>query len=312
MNDFKISLLIPTMNRPESLKDTLLSYMNSITIPDQIVVVDQSKDEETINKTRRILESYSKKTEVNFVHLDKPSLTAARNTAISLAKNEIIVCSDDDINVMEDTLSNVTKIMSECDIALIAGQDIFSKNKGSNILGYFMGTRSFQKRNIGHVTKSLLGRYPYIEDDANVMTEWAMGYFFVIRKSLLLSSNILWDENLREYAFNEDLDFSFRYCKYSYGLGMKCILTNQVIVKHKVSKEYRVENDKELLMYVAHRAYLHYKLGYGTKHSINHTNRCMLLYFWLTRKNYKGMKKAMTVTKKHINEIMKGNFDDVY
>lgn len=312
MNSLKISLLIPTMNRPDSLEDTLYSYMNSKMIPDQIIIVDQSSERETIQKNKNILNSFSNKTETVFVHLDKPSLTMARNVAIGLAKNEIIICSDDDINVMDDTLSNIFDIMSTKDVALIAGQDIYSKKRGGRLFGYLIGTRSFKKRKIGHVTRSLLGRYPFVENGKEIETEWAMGYFFAIRKSILVASKVIWDEKLRGYAFNEDLDFSFRYCKYSHSIGLRCILTNKVLVYHKVSKEYRVESDKELLMYVSHRIYLCHKLGYGSMHSVKRTNRYMLLYFLLTKKNYAGMKKAIAIANEHITEILEGNFNNVY
>ena len=39
-----ISVLIPTMNRPEALKRTIQSFLNGTAIPSQIIVVDQSRE----------------------------------------------------------------------------------------------------------------------------------------------------------------------------------------------------------------------------------------------------------------------------
>lgn len=42
-----ISVIIPTMNRPESLDRTLKCIAEAADVPQQIVVVDQSQNEET-------------------------------------------------------------------------------------------------------------------------------------------------------------------------------------------------------------------------------------------------------------------------
>ena len=41
----KVTVIIPTMNRLETLKVTLDSYTQGTIIPDQIVIVDQTQDE---------------------------------------------------------------------------------------------------------------------------------------------------------------------------------------------------------------------------------------------------------------------------
>lgn len=312
MSELGLSLLIPTMNRPSSLAETLVSYMSAETTPAQIIVVDQSADADTRKRNKAVVEKYQKKANVQIVFLEKPSLTAARNTALKLAEEELLVFSDDDVSVAPDTLSNVVRIMQDERIAMIAGLDETSlkqeEGKRSYLMSYLSGTRSFLKRKIGHITRSLLGRYPKISKEHFVQTEWAMGYFFVVRKSVLLQGNILWDEKLLSYAYAEDLDFSSRYSDYARSLGKECILTNEVVVDHRASREYRIPSEKHLEMYVAHRYYLQHKLKKGSKAAVAYTNFCMWLFFLIKKGNYKGMEKAIHETKKHMKEIQSGDF----
>ena len=51
-----ITVLIPTMNRPQTLKRTLNKYLDSECLPAQIVVVDQSTSEEIAAEIKRLVE----------------------------------------------------------------------------------------------------------------------------------------------------------------------------------------------------------------------------------------------------------------
>lgn len=310
MSRLGISLLIPTMNRPNSLAETLASYMSGSVKPSQIIVVDQSTSTAIREENKSILLQYRNQANVRIEFLNRPSSTAARNVALQFSEGELLIFSDDDVSVPDMALANVSRIMQDDRIGLIAGLDKNTlEQKGKcHLLSYLVGTRSFRKRKQGHISKALLGRYPVVPSGTMVESEWAMGYFFVVRKSLLSQSGIKWDEKLLSYAYAEDLDFSSRYCDYVKGLGKRCVLTDQVIVDHRASKEYRIPSDKQLDMYVGHRLYLHHKLRKGSLLSISFVNHCMLLYFYLRKGNYRGMYSAIKTAKKHKSEIKKGDF----
>lgn len=253
-----ISVIIPTMNRPDTLERTLNTYVSGTCVPEQIIIVDQTQSAEV----KENIEDISQRYNADYVYRNEPSLTAARNMGMEAARHNIIIQSDDDVDLHEDTIENVYKIMQDEDIALIAGLDDNTEKSKTNI-GYILGTKSFRKRKIGHVTKSVLGRYP---DTVNgeVETEWAMGYFFVCRKENLDKWNIQWDERLISYAYAEDLDFSYRYCKKAHENNLRCILSDKVRVKHMVSKEYRIPSRKSTYMYVIHRWYIKDKTNCGS------------------------------------------------
>lgn len=275
MKQVAVSLLIPTMNRPDTLERTLESYFTADFYPSQLIVVDQSENIDVAKLVETIVNKYSDITETIYVYQKTPSLTVARNRAMLYASNDVIVCSDDDIDVYNDTIKNVANVMEENSIAMIAGTDDNS-SVASGKIGYFIGTKSYKYRNQGHVTQSMLGRFPSKVVNQVTPTMWAMGFFFVIRKSIVDKYQLEWDEKLPSYAYAEDLDFSFMYYKCSLKEKKICVLIPDVHVKHRVSQEYRIPSAKATYMYVLNRWYLSYK------HNMKIISRIAMLWcdFW--------------------------------
>lgn len=287
-----ITVMIPTMNRPESLQRTITSILEGSSIPSQIIVVDQSVEEKDAQLNKEIVNSISL-CQGCYYFQQKPSLTRARNNAIRFAKEEICICCDDDVDVYPNTIENVYQIMQDRKISMIAGIDDNQPSSFSKI-GYLFGTKSYFHRKTGHVTLSMLGRYP---DDISgrVKTEWAMGYFFVIRKSLAEQWKLRWDENLTSYAYAEDLDYSFTYYKNSKKNNLICIIDDKVRVKHLATKEYRIPTQKSTYMYVLNRVYLSYKhkMGIKSRFAIVWSDFGMLLFRIVKKNAPKDLLRAM-------------------
>lgn len=304
-----ISVLIPTMNRPDSLERTLKKYMCAKYIPAQIVVVDQSEEKEVADRNREVLKNVTNDIEWKYIYQEEPSLTKARNKAMKEAKNEVVICSDDDIDVYDDTLINVYNIMNHKNISMIAGLDDNMQLSTSKI-GCFLGFKSLKNIHIGHVTSSMLGRFPdRIKDETDTM--WAMGYFFVIRKSLVNKWRLQWDEKLVGYAYAEDLDFSYSYHKQAKKENLKCIMTNKVRVLHLASQEFRTPTRKHMFMYVLNRYYLSNKHCMGLKSliSMEISNYMMIIIQKLKGENPKDLKDAIHYLKYHKEEIKQGKFN---
>ena len=307
INNEGVSVVIPTMNRPDELKKTLDSYFDGDRWPDQVIVIDQTQDTSLRNKVEGIVKSYSIKSNIEYVYQNTPSSTKARNTGIRFCENDIIVFSDDDITAQKETLENVFEIMKNMDISMIAGinsRDGYSTSK----MGYLFGKKSYRKRNIGHVAKSVNGRFPENEVRGTVRTEWAMGFFFVVRKSLVEKWNNYWDEKLTSYAYAEDLDFSYSYFKHSEKENLKCVLDDRVVVEHRVSTEWRVPSKKSTMMYVINREYLSYKhkMGWTSRILSRWCNFGELLMRVLKKMDPCTIVKAQRVCDRHRREIKKG------
>ncbi len=298
------------MNRPKSLDRTLKLLFSGIDTPNQIVVVDQSQDAAVRNENKSILQTYKDVCDgLCYEYQQVPSLTKARNAGFGKALNEIIVCADDDIDVNPDTIGNVYKLMQNPNIAMIAGIDEFTKPSTSKI-GYLLGTKSFRRRKMGYVTSSMLGRYPD-NIKGQIETQWAMGYFFVVRKSLMEKWGCRWDEKLTSYAYAEDCDFSFGYYKHARAEGLKCILDPSVKVKHLASKEYRIPSTKNTYMYVINREYLRHKHNMGVKGVMASAwcNFWRLMQSIASHQNPKAFAHAVWCTIKYRKDIHSGNLD---
>ena len=309
MNNLPISLLIPTMNRPDSLKHTIESFLRCSYIPSEIIIVDQSSgDNFKMNKS--IVVDANRITKIIHIFQNSPSLTKARNIAIENANYDLVVFADDDIEANENTLLNVFKDFQIDGVSMIGGfDDCAPKSKG--ILGYLLGFKSFKNRFIGHVTKSVFGRFPIMKKDNIVNTMWAMGFFFAVKKSLIHKWGLRWDERLTGYAYAEDLDFSYSYYQCCKKNGLKCIMDKNISVKHLCSNEYRTPSRKSTFMYIQNRAYLSYKHSMGKKSSfwMAITNRVILLKRALRNETPKDMRDAIKYSKKHKFDIRKGIFN---
>lgn len=306
-----VSVIIPTMNRPISLGRTLQNMVSGDSLPSQVIIIDQTQDLRKMQENLHLVEKYKEVfTKIDYIYQENPSSTKARNAGVRHAENEIIVFADDDIDVNHDTIKNLYDIIQKNnEIAMIAGIDELMSASTSSI-GYFLGTKSFRNRKIGHVTYSMLGRYPD-NITKQIETQWAMGYFFVVKKSLVDKWECIWDENLSGYAYAEDLDFSYNYYKHAKAEGLKCILDPNVKVKHLASLEYRIPNDKSLFMYIINRTYLCHKHKMGIKGII----ACYWCNFWrliqniIKRQQPRTMMNAILCSIKFRKEIKIGDLD---
>ena len=110
MNSAAISIIIPTMNRIHSLKDTFEYLKESTVVPDEIIIVDQS----TKVNVRENIKAWVQTLPFNIRYFYRsPSLTAARNFGIREARNDIVVFMDDDVRVQPVTIENVMKRMAD-------------------------------------------------------------------------------------------------------------------------------------------------------------------------------------------------------
>lgn len=303
-----IAICIPTMNRQESLTRTVECLLKGSRLPNELIICDQSNNGKNgINKKieQRIHELGIKYT---LIIQEQPSSTMARNRCIESAESSIIIFSDDDVDVKENTLENIYCLFEDRQINLVAALDDNMPNSKIR-LGYLFGTKSWKKRGIGHVTNSVLARYPEkVEGIAE--TEWAMGYFFAVRTDFIKTNNIYFDENLKEYAYAEDLDFSYRYCKKSKDVGAKCVLSNTVVVSHLQSQEYRIPSRKNTFMYICNREYIGHKNNipnYGIASSWS--NFWMFIYRLLKRMNYKDYLDALKCLRNNKAEIRSGRLN---
>lgn len=253
----KVSIIIPTLNRVSSLARTLGFISKSSILPDEVIIVDQSPID-TAEKIKELCDSQTLK--IKYIHINEPSLTGARNAGIELCKNDIAIFMDDDVNIGTDTIRNILILFRDNSISMVGGIDSGSPPKKLSLPSLIFFRSSFFKRYKGHVAMAGYGVFPQ-NPQAETPTEWAMGFFFAIRKSLAQKWGLKFDENLKYYAYAEDMDFTYRYFLKSKEENLKCIMSTAATVLHNVSKEYRLPSRQRTFMEICHRRYVMSKHG---------------------------------------------------
>lgn len=97
-----ISVIVSTKDRPELLIDCVRSILANQRQPDEIIIIDQSKNDELCSRV--IVCTHSAIT----YHYDHGiGLSRARNIGLTLAKGKILVFTDDDCLVDQKWLENI-------------------------------------------------------------------------------------------------------------------------------------------------------------------------------------------------------------
>lgn len=265
-NDARIlplTVVIPTLNRPSVLLATVQSYYAGEFVPAEIIVVDQSA---AVTRLGEI--EVPPGAGLRVIRIDEPSSTRSRNVGARASRYDVILFSDDDVLINDESMCILMEQMRDKTIALVAGVDISDNGiygpshisgPAQNFAGVLLGLKKPWKKT-GYIVKSnMRGRYPSPVCKV-VSTEWAMGYFMCVRRSLMEHWNIWFDEHLQRYAYAEDLDFSMRYCSAAAKDGLRTLLDPNIYVYHLASKEWRTPSDEAVQYFVNNRRYLSKKL----------------------------------------------------
>jgi len=120
----KISVIVCTFNRSESLK-RLLNSLREAVIPDHLsyefIVVDNNSDDDTRLVFDEIEKHYESK--LRYAFEDKRGISHARNRGIREARGEIIAFTDDDVIVDKHWIQHIDKAFKEHDdVACLGGK----------------------------------------------------------------------------------------------------------------------------------------------------------------------------------------------
>lgn len=305
----EITVIIPTMNRPNSLSQTLEYISKGTCKPSQVIIVDQSQTEILQNRNKGLVDAYSKVLpNIEYHYQIEPSLTKARNFGFSFARNEVIVFSDDDVDVRKDTYENISYLFSDPSVAMVGGVQDGEKKSPPSTMSHMFGMASFKKRRIGHMARACYGVFPSSVGDLTP-TEWAMGFFFAVRKSLMEKYHLCFDENLKSYAYAEDLDFTYGYYLRANAEKLKCFMSRKLVVRHNASKEYRIPQRKHTFMLVLHRYYISNKYQLPL-YELNILWNSIGWYFFrlLKRETPKDLLDAQMFYFKHRCDVLHGCF----
>ncbi len=182
-----ISVIIPTYNRNQVLRDIIKQILNQDYLNFELIVIDQSKNHD--KETTEYLSSVLNK--IKYFQIEPPNLPAARNFGIKKAKGEIIVFFDDDMIITEDTLIKIG--------------DAFGNDFINALTGFVLYPSQLEKTKwlIVRKKKCINGRYYEIK---------AFGGYFMCFRKLVFETVGYFDEwiGTQPLAAAEDYEFSRR------------------------------------------------------------------------------------------------------
>lgn len=113
----KISIVIPTYNRPAELKNCISSILKQTIKPNELIIVDDG------NLKELPLEQECKDSGVQYIYFkkDKPGLTASKNKGVKIATGDIIFFLDDDVVLLPDYIEEILNVYKGNKEDLIGG-----------------------------------------------------------------------------------------------------------------------------------------------------------------------------------------------
>ncbi len=161
-----ISVIITSYKEPKTIGRAIEAIAKQKVKDIEIIVV--APDDETLNEAKK----YSKKyPEVKTIKDAGKGKSAALNLAVSKAKGDILVLTDGDVYVGNNSISEITKEFNNSKVGAISG-NVISLNSRKNMYGYWSHVLTGIANELR--IETLNHNKPFI----------CTGYFFAIRKKL--------------------------------------------------------------------------------------------------------------------------------
>lgn len=131
----RISVILPTCNRPKLLESCLLSLYEQTFKNFEVIVVDDGSNEYEANFNKMICEVYKKlDLNIKYIKLHKNSGTVSipRNIGIAMASGELIAPVDDDCWCLPNKFEDLAELMGE-NIVLAYGERVDCEMKNGKL-----------------------------------------------------------------------------------------------------------------------------------------------------------------------------------
>lgn len=297
---FKVSIVIPTYNRPDDLKDCIQSILQQTVKPDEIIIVDDGelrnlplKDE---CERSGIIYRYQKKN-------GHRGPAASRNTGAKIANGDIVFFLDDDVILFPEYVEEILKVYkSDAKDGRIGGVGGIIINEDHTLFLHklyhsFFLISSFRGGKIlpsgfSSVETGIAG-FP---SGKITRVDFLPGGVCSFRKEIF--SEFLYSEDYSDYSRGEDKDFSYRVSR-----KYELLVNPKARLLHKKSDKENYDTYKKGWDFVMSR-YLLFKNN--LKKTPFH-----LMYFYYALFGYMLERAAVMVFTgaKHEKKRMKGILD---
>ena len=200
-----ISVIIPTYNREDALRDSIADVLKQDYPNFEAIVVDQTATHKP--EIQQYLEEMSNQGKIRWFRVNWASLPGARNYAVRRAKGQIILFIDDDVQLPENFLANHAKnYQDNPEIGAIAGR-VFDRMKLTDSQGNLI---------IEQLPPEAMDpgiAWYYIDLVHTVKPQQvlsARGCNMSFRREIFTQHGLKFDERFRGSAVREESDFCLR------------------------------------------------------------------------------------------------------
>lgn len=192
-----ISVLVPVYNVPEKLlKRCLDSLLQQTLMQSEFILVDDGSSD----NSGQICEEYAKKdSRMIVIHQENKGLSAARNTAFSLARGSYIMFLDGDDYIEPQTCALAWKIADEKNVDVVFWNIQTEYAHSSTITKPFTGeSKGLTPEEVNNLQKNVL------DFNAKIAQVFAK----IVNREILINNKIFHEEELRQGA--EGIVFNFK------------------------------------------------------------------------------------------------------
>lgn len=208
----KISVIIPSRLRKETLAKCLKSLQKQVRVPDEIIIIENHH----VQTYSDLLKQFPRLPIKLFLQ-NKIGKSHARNLGIKTAKYEVLAFLDDDCLPKKDWLYEIELFFKQNKIGVVLGKSI-EKKKSILMNAYeFQYKDFFLKSRIDYKSGRVLGG-----EVLNTRN-------FAIRKSLINNHGLEFDPIFDKFGFAEDADFG----KKIENMGEELRYSDKIVVIHQ-------------------------------------------------------------------------------
>ena len=210
MNWPLISVIIPTYEREEPLRDTLEDVLNQDYPAFEVLVIDQTLKHEC--QTQTCLEQLAAQGKISWFRLEWASLPGARNYGVRRASGEIILFIDDDVKMPVGCLKAHARNYQRSEVGAVAGR-VFDRMKLEDSQKANQGDTPYTIEDLPPEAMDPGIAWYYLDLVHTVKPQRVIstrGCNMSFRRELFSKYSLQFDERFRGSAVREESDFCLR------------------------------------------------------------------------------------------------------
>ena len=211
MSQFKISVIIPTYGREQTLVDSINDVLQQNYANFEVIVVDQTPQHEP--ETQQHLQKLTEQKKIKWYRVPWASLPGARNYAVRRAEGEVLIFIDDDVKLPEGYLqAHSNNYQEHPEIGAVAGR-VFDRMK---LADYADANADESPYTIEYLPPEAMDagiawyHLDLVHTTKPQQVISARGCNMSFRRDVFIKYNIWFDERFRGSAVREESDFCLR------------------------------------------------------------------------------------------------------